>query len=299
MSSSKSRVSFNIPGKTFLLGEYVALFGGPSLVAATAPSFVVTFISGSGQHPFHAESPAGRYIARHKDFFAKFDITFVDPYQTGGFGASTAQFIAVCGFQKKHDDIVLERPFNFKNPVLAMDIWNSYRELFVGEATPPSGADLIAQIVGGVTSFRADKREWEKIEWPWTTIGPLLCKTPYKVNTHEHLSVVDKSRIPVAELQNCVELAVAALKKEDFNAFKEQSLKFLVCQEQAGLLAPDAHEAIAKASKTPGVLLARGCGALGADVLAVYGKPQEELKNLKMVATIPDHLAYGLIMEVH
>jgi hypothetical protein len=299
MSSSKSRVSFNIPGKTFLLGEYVALFGGPSLVAATGPHFVVNFISGSGQHPFHAESPAGLYIAQHKDFFSQFDVTFIDPYQTGGFGASTAQFIAVCGFRKKHDDIVLERPFNFKNPVLAMDIWNSYRDLFAKDANPPSGADLIAQIVGGVSSFRADKREWEKIEWPSWTGGPLLCKTPYKINTHEHLADLDRSKVPVGELQNCVEKAIAALKNEDFNLFKEQSLKFLVLQEQAGLLAPDAREAIAKASKTPGVGFVRGCGALGADVLAVYGTPREELQNLKVIATLPDHLAYGLIMEVH
>jgi len=297
MSQAPSRVSFNIPGKTFLLGEYVALTGGPSLVASTSPNFEVDFFPGEGQHPFHQDSPAGKFIAGHAAFFKNFDIEFYDPYETGGFGASTAQFIAVAGIQKKYDDIVAQKPFNFKNPIVALDIWNTYRELFADQDVPPSGADLIAQIVGGISSFRADRREWEKIEWPFQNVGPSFYKTPFKINTHEHLADLRLQELPIAALTECVEHAIAAIKKEDFSTYKEECRKFLVIQEGAGLLTPDVRAEIIGAAKAPGVSLVRGCGALGADVVAVYGGGAPEFPRLKKIVSLPEGLAYGTWME--
>jgi mevalonate kinase len=299
MSQAKSRVSFNIPGKTFLLGEYVALFGGPSLVAATGPHFEVDFVEGEEEHPFHPKSPAGKYIAHHSSFFKKFSIEFHDPLQgQGGFGASTAQFIAVCSFHKKYEDICAERPFNFKNPVLALDIWHEYRALFASDEIPPSGADLIAQLVGGISSFRIDTMEWEKMEWPFHGTGLQLFKTPFKVNTHEHLAVLDKNNLPLTELKACVEKAIAGIKAENFDVFRDESRHFMILLDEAGLLSADARHEIERASKVPGVSLVRGCGALGADVLAVYGNPKEEFSILKKIASLPENLAYGTWMEV-
>ncbi len=295
---NKLHVNFHIPGKTFLLGEYVAVAGGPSLVATTGPNFVVSFTSGTGQHPFHPNSPAGRWISRYKDFFSKMDVAFNDPYQTGGFGASTAQFIAVCGFQKKYNEIISHKPFNFKNPQLALEIWNDYRSLFADQKNPPSGADLMAQILGGITSFSPRQKNWIKLEWPFAHPSPSFYKTAFKVNTHEHLEQLDMNSPMIQELEACVQQALQAIESEDFLAYKQACLAFSQIQSQSQLLTIDVKQLIAELD-LKNLDFARGCGALGADVIAVYSDKVVAADALRKVASLTENMAYGTWMEVH
>lgn len=299
MLSAQSLISLNVPGKTFLLGEYVAIYGGPSIVAATGPYFEIDFFEGDEGHPFHSESPAGRYITAHGEFFKNVQIEYYDPYDgAGGFGASTAQFVAVVIYHKKIKDIEAERPFKFDDPALVLEVWQAYRALFQDQANPPSGADLIAQMVGGVSSFRVDTKDWMRLDWAFEGVELNLYKTPLKVRTHEHLAQLEGAEVPVAALSQCVEAALVAIKTKNIAQFRDESRKFLVLQEQASLLDPDARELIAKTAQVPGVDLVRGCGALGADVVAVYGKPQGPLPQLQKIASVPGDLAYGTWLEV-
>ena len=94
----------SVPGKTFLLGEYVALDGGPSLLLSTEPRFELRVRARSRDValPFHAQSPAGRFFERHADDLAAWEFEFRDPSGgRGGLGASSAQFALMYAFE--HD----------------------------------------------------------------------------------------------------------------------------------------------------------------------------------------------------
>src|ERR1700729_3734074 len=95
-------MKITIPSKTFLLGDYISLLGGPVLVLNTEPVFQCLLEKSSGDqtipHYFgiHPESTAGKFIQRFANDFAGYDLTFFDPHQgAGGFGASSAQFVMV------------------------------------------------------------------------------------------------------------------------------------------------------------------------------------------------------------
>ena len=54
-----------IPAKTFLVGEYLALTGGPSIILTTTPCFELRQCNNLGLHGVHPESPAGRLWAQY------------------------------------------------------------------------------------------------------------------------------------------------------------------------------------------------------------------------------------------
>jgi len=101
-----SETVLSVPGKTFLVGEYLALSGGPSLLVATEPRFVLRVKAvaprGRAAHPFAAASPAGRYLSRVIRDSEMFE--FQDPHQgAGGLGASSAQFALLYAWQNNID----------------------------------------------------------------------------------------------------------------------------------------------------------------------------------------------------
>jgi mevalonate kinase len=62
----KEAVALSVPGKTFLVGEYVALDGGPSIVLATRPCFemkISPFQQDSTQGNHHVLAEDSRYSA--------------------------------------------------------------------------------------------------------------------------------------------------------------------------------------------------------------------------------------------
>src|SRR5690606_39000184 len=100
------------PSKTFLLGDYLSLLGGPALLLNTEPRFqgllesiqptvkssaIADKIQAIEPYPgIHPQSPAGKFLQRHASDFADCNLTFFDPHQgAGGFGASSAQFLMV------------------------------------------------------------------------------------------------------------------------------------------------------------------------------------------------------------
>src|SRR3990167_4806167 len=83
-------LNFQIPAKTFLLGEYVALQGGPAMILTTTPCFEV----GVGDleiQAIHPDSPAGLCW---RDSGIPGELFWYDPYEgIGGLGASSAAFL--------------------------------------------------------------------------------------------------------------------------------------------------------------------------------------------------------------
>jgi len=303
--SNNFRVSIKIPGKTFLLGEYLALSGGPSLVVATNPQFVVDFQFGIGTHVFDNNSPAGRYIAANQNFFKDFKIYFSDPYQRGGFGASTAEFLGVVCFHKFFKDMRKQKSFTYvKDMAATMDFWNVYRDMHKDDKVPPSGADLIGQIVGGLSVYDASRSAIQVYDWPFDNVAVALYKTSFKIKTHDHLRTLDESLVPLDMLRSKMTDALEGLVTKDFKRFSEASRQFTKRLNDAKLVMPEVLKRCEDIEKIPGVLMARGCGAMGADVIAVYGETGkmpilgEKFPDLKRITEVPESQAYGLWVDV-
>ena len=141
---------------------------------------------------FHPDSPAGRLLALARPVAAVTSFEFTDPLAgEGGFGASTAQFALVYG-------VLAERLGWDLSPRAVRRV---YRELMSGEKLPPSGADLVAQLTGGVVAFDAAREtvhvrsvsstDWGRSCWWFSAAGQAGRKVP----THEHLArIADAGR---------------------------------------------------------------------------------------------------------
>src|SRR5262249_128237 len=117
------KLQLTVPSKTYLVGEYLSLQGGPALLLNTAPRFKLTVnekTAGDNHAFFPVESPAGKYLKKYQKFFKKFSLTFHDPYDgKGGFGASSAQFCLLAAFKNYYQ----------KNKITLMDLLAEYKKL--------------------------------------------------------------------------------------------------------------------------------------------------------------------------
>lgn len=262
-------MKFNVPGKTFLLGEYVALHGGPALLLAHGPHFEFDFKDGEGTVPFHPDSPAGEWVELHENLFKTTEITFRDPHEgAGGFGASTSQFMATYLYA-----LSMRKMYSEGRELSALQKWaivEDYKNLFEGDKTIPSGYDLMAQMGKGLQIIDAGKNRADQVVWPFADVEIHIFKTQTKITTHEHLKKITMSSETVAVLERCATNCIAALDRKSKAPFFKELQEFSRLQEKAKLLSPDSAVWIQKALNTKGVLAARGCGALGADVLAVF-----------------------------
>ena len=192
-------MKISIPGKIFVLGEYAALAGLPSVVAAMGPRFVFDCVDFNGtkvdqfsqvNFEIHPDSPAGRLLSFAKGQGISFEqsIEFSDPYGgKGGFGASTAQFVTVyCLLAEKAG---LKR--GWKN------VWELYREVLKSERVPPSGADLVAQCQGGTSLFSfagsPEMPVWEGLSLADSNLLVFSAtdQSGRKVPTHDHLKSLE------------------------------------------------------------------------------------------------------------
>ncbi len=283
-------LSCTIPGKTFLVGEYLALHGGPTLSALTKPCFELIARKGSGSlGSIHPESPAGKFILDHSDYFKKFDLEFSDPYQgMGGFGASTAQFLgayALWMHQESHH-VGMEAPFDFKH---LLSVYQKYA--WNGQGTPPSGADLIAQMKGSMCFFEKRKGLVSIASWPFEDLEFYLIHTGHKVATHEHLKGLkefDSSALEKAAYQ--VQDAFATANSVEFLAGVKSYAQAL---QNLGFTCEPTLKLLEGIRALPGVKAAKGCGALGADVLFVFTEKNQsaaleqycQTVNVKVVAS--------------
>ena len=260
MSSERSA-----PSKTFLLGEYVALDGGPSIILSTAPRFRLRITDkkpvskGVAKPPFAPQSPAGRFLAKLGPKTAGFE--FTDPHHgQGGLGASSAQFALVYSWAKR-----LESSDGIDWAALLAE----YRACASsGEGTPPSGADVVAQLFGGICYFDGRSMKAERLRWEFPSLSFTLLRTGVKLATHEHLK--HPQAAPHGALRECVALARNAFLEKDESSLVAAVERCGAVLGEAGLTA-SATVGLLRALRTQasGVRAAKGCGAMGSDVIAV------------------------------
>jgi mevalonate kinase len=246
-----------IPSKTFLVGEYVALDGGPSIILTTSPCFEMLLSAETDAvKGINSSSPAGVWWQQQN--IQNFGLEWFDPYHgMGGLGASSAQFLGAfyaSSFvknQKTTIDTTIE--------AYLKSAWN-------GAGVAPSGYDVIAQSMRDCVYLHRKKAIYQTYAWPFSDLSFVLIHTGKKLPTHHHLQVIGRLD-GVDSLARIVELARSAFvdKNSDdlissVNAYHEQLLKM-------DLVAEHSIEMIERLKAEDDILAIKGCGALGADIL--------------------------------
>ncbi len=303
-------IRLRIPYKTFILGEYAILNGGLCLGAATEPFFEMKFFKKnnsdhylSGDAPiFHPDSPAGKFLLKNFAIFKNVDFEFLDPLGIGGFGASTAQYLSLLIFReciwKKRNLSELTQPSSLQKIV------DEYRALAVQDgARVPSGADLVVQLVGGLSWIDTNNWQVQKLNWPWAQASGFFVSTGHKLATHLHLQHL--SQFNTKELFQILEQSESAMKTNDFAHWLDSINNYASALSSMGLVTTETDLLLTQIGEWSGVLAAKGCGALGADVVfcVVQNEYQEEFvdlaerNELRIVATT-ENFSAGLQIHI-
>ena len=255
----------SVPSKSFFLGEYLALTGGRSLLAATLPRFELRVLEGSGAvRGVASASPAGRFIAAHPDAFSRIDIEFFDPhFGAGGWGASAAQFLTCYALRERMRENAADA--GAMHVAVERMLADFVEVAWDGRGVAPSGADVVAQLEGGVVEFSKGGGIVRKHTWPFVDLEFYFVPTGNKVATHEHLR--DLRSIDVAVFSDCANSAGEALRSRNSAQFIEAMRGYATELEQQSLVHPATLSLLRRLDALPGVLARKGCGALGADVV--------------------------------
>lgn len=249
------------PAKHFILGEYAILEEDASALLMThAPLFSMTArASKQGAQAFsHPASPAARLYEKYRDILREYTFAFHDPYLgMGGMGASSAEFLLL--YQLLHQ-ISQDEPSLF-------EMLETYYELTETTGVRPSGADVVAQKTGGLCA-------WQKgslpsiLDWKMSSIELHFVHTKHKVATHEHLQQFDLS-FDKKDLKMATQSGIEAIKNQEEQAFIDAIQFFLESALSKNLVSEYSKEKISELHAFSWVKAAKGCGALGSDVLLI------------------------------
>ncbi len=270
MADQKRKIIFSLPAKTFLVGEYAVADGGAAVVLATEPRFKISLAAKNLSREarwqgFGEAGPGYKYLLANRALFREFDVEFIrPPGVVGGIGASSAEYAGVYLLRKwllsaDHD------------PKVTWDVQNLLEEYrakaWSGKGMPPSGADVVGQIVGGMSYVHPAGGGVRELNWSFADLGFLLLATGYKLATHEHLEAIFE--LDLQDMKDCVDLVAGALTKSDSNTLVMGINDYAEMLRFRNLVARPTLDLISEAFHWPGVCAAKGCGALGADVLLV------------------------------
>lgn len=272
-----------------MAGEYLALLGGPALVLSTEPRFrlQVSKSLAHTQNPFHPDSPAGRLWLTDVGFFSQYLLRFTDPYQIGGFGASSAQFALLHAFWQLKEEVFgeAERFFDWH------EMLHDYRTLGKTEGYAPSGADVVGVCAGGLTWFDRNNGKLQTFAWPFQEMDFFVAHTGRKLATHEHLKNLtsfDGAKFEAA--MNEIQQGLIQLNFENFLNGMKQYRSLL---SDKGWVTPFTHETVAALDKNSKILFAKGCGAMGSDVILVIC----EKCHSKDVRNIIGHMGLQVVAD--
>lgn len=249
-------MKIQIPAKTFLIGEYAVMHQAPGIVITTTPCFELSVDSNKPfNHPgIHPQSPAGLWLAAQPRTEAEFH--FMDPYLgQGGLGASSAQFIAVFKAYRQLNNQAWD-----KNELLKA----YYQFAWNGQGMRPSGYDVWAQLHEGCVYRDSDTTH--SYNWPFKELDFLLLRTGHKLATHTHLQqhchtpCIDALTHLSLEARRAFDTKQAELLLQSVNGYH----RILTHDKLCTLHSQNIIEACMEQS---GILAAKGCGAMGADII--------------------------------
>jgi mevalonate kinase len=241
---------------------------------------------------------------RQREAASPLRFDFSDPHRgKGGLGASSAQFALLYA--------ALENWASFE-PAKAdwKKLLEEYRACaWNGEGSAPSGADVVSQLCGGVTWYDGREFRTRSFEWKFPTLGFTLLRTGAKLATHEHLRQSGTTSETKAALHESLRSAVLQA-TNSFETSNESQLVASVDQAakalaQAGLTAERTQSLLSELRSRDGlVVAAKGCGAMGADVMLVIHERNRsrEIENCAReleleICGSTDSLSQGLKIE--
>lgn len=287
-----------VPGKVFLLGEYAALFGLPAIVATVPHYFKMNALEravlsyAGGPSEIHPESPLGRLLKSEPNLLSDERVgwlDFKDPFAgEGGFGASTAQF--ALGYALALQLGLISEGSEASGDPIWLRAWRTYRSLMADGAggIVPSGADLVAQIVGGVVCFEwKEKPQVEKLRCLADAALPAVSDhclifsatsdVQRKVPTHCHLAQGDlkclfegaSGRDVLSQLETLTRRGRQAWIEGAVRSFGETVSEYGNILDGIGLQCDAMRADRIALSELEGVVGTKGTGALQSDGLLV------------------------------
>lgn len=287
-------ISISLPSKTFLAGEYAVLGQAPALVINTEPRFELVARKGATEIlGFPQGSPAMRWYEARRPLLEGWSVEFKDPHnRAGGFGASSAQFTSLHTLTT-----ILQSSVSRVAEGLDLEsLWKDYQTLTESRG---SGADVIAQTQGQIAYVDVRTATGRPMAWPYPEIAFGIVRTHQKIATHDHLNQINRSEMTL--LATPANECVDAFGKAKSEVFLSRLKTFSTALKNFNLQAPAALTLIRLFEEQPWCLLAKGCGALGADTVLFFCPAQEKDKavtfvkkqSLNVVAT-PGQLSPGL-----
>lgn len=255
-------MKLQVPGKTFLVGEYAVLLDGPALGLATKPCFEISY-GNSDSLLLHPDSPAGRYRKKHP---AHFEISMTNPYP-GGFGKSTAEYLAVIAPELRNS----QKDFH--------EILKEYKTL-----SPGSGIDLAFQFFGQVCLADPALQFYQTFDWHFANLDFLIVSTGLKIPTHEHLRTLDLKYLK--DLPALSDKVITAYSRNQEVEFLELMKLWSRALKNLELTHQNSIEIISALETCSEVKLAKACGALGADVIIVFFDRQNAKPVIQTIAKI-------------
>ena len=307
---------FEIPSKTFVIGEYLALGGTASMVLATEPCFIVRTTRDLSKN-FHSHSPGG---CLYKSLKQKVGYSLEDPHKGfGGFGRSTAEYLSVFVH-----DLILKRSVSQPNQISCnplkeksgpvktepYDRWgirefilnnlqefvSTYKEHCIVHQPgalkesqhrtsgllgyKPSGADLVAQVCGGLCWYDGMNFSCQNLTWPFPGYEIFIFTTGYKQKTHEHLGNLENKNLKI--LIPALLSARASLEQANLKTFCESLNDYYDILGGLGLSDYKVRTGINHLRKQPEVLAAKGCGAMGVDTVLVVARLSDRSRVEKL-----------------
>lgn len=220
---------------------------------------------------FHADSPAGRWVHKNSSVLSRTYGQWSEAYGgRGGFGASTAQFLAVWLYTQFNNNPSMQEAINdeVKNPrsswiqAMLKDYWSCS---WTGLGQRPSGADLVSQFYGGLLYFNSEEQVAKKRVWPWEQLDIYLVSTGSKLATHQHL--MDLQPKSFDDLKVIFSKAEQAFDLKNSLIWLEEVQKFSNKLQSMGLTSEKSVELIRILNQSGLFLVAKACGAMGADVI--------------------------------
>lgn len=261
-------LAFEIPSKTFIVGEYLAINGTASLLLATEPCFFTKVIE-DPRYKFHPDGPAGKLI---KELSIKnVGFSFFDPHEgRGGFGRSTAEYLSVY----LYDLVVNHQVKNVTDSIL------NHLENFIvqyrkssGKEYKPSGADLVAQVCGGLCWYDGMNYSAETLTWPFPGYDIFIFHTGRKLATHEHLK--ELKNMNLRPLIPYLIATKTSMDQANLRHFCDSINFYYDTMAMLGLADKRISESVAKLRADEKVLAAKGCGAMGVDTVIVVAEKSD------------------------
>lgn len=245
------------PAKTFVVGEYVALQGGPALVLTTPLYFEVHLDKGKAACDFPLNSPAYNFWQANLSSY-DYILRWQDPYNgLGGMGASSAQFLGA----------YYARSYIQNLPISPTEMLSEYlKYAWNGEGLAPSGYDVVAQSMGDCVYIEGISKTYASFVWPFENIGYILLHTGKKQATHTYLqnleTLGDLNKLAMISKQAC-----AACKNVNQSHFINAINDYYLALCKLNLVAQHTLDMIEILKREKDILALKGCGVLGADIL--------------------------------